>query len=98
MTVLKAAGSSLDSVVGCGVFVKNMDDFVAMNAVYEKIFGPHPPARTTIEAARLPKDSLVEIEKSGRPEREMPRMKTGDCRGESDLSRRLLSAAHPGLA
>jgi 2-iminobutanoate/2-iminopropanoate deaminase len=41
-TVLKAAGSSLDSVVRCGVFLKNMDDFAAMNAVYEKIFGPHP--------------------------------------------------------
>jgi len=60
-----------------------------MNAVYEMIFGPHPPARTTVEAAHLPKDSLVEIdaialdrEKSGRPEREVPRMKTqGDCRG-----------------
>jgi 2-iminobutanoate/2-iminopropanoate deaminase len=35
-----------------------MGDFAAMNGVYEKIFGPHPPARTTIEAARLPKDSL----------------------------------------
>ena len=61
-TVLKAAGSSLDSVVRCRVFLKNVDDFAAMNAVYEKIFGPHPPARTTIEAARLPKDSLVEID------------------------------------
>ena len=39
-----------------------MDDFAAMNAVYEKIFVPHPPPRTTIEAARLPKDSLVEID------------------------------------
>jgi len=61
-TVLKAAGSSLDRVVRCGVFLKNMDDFSAMNAVYEKVFGPDPPARTTIEAARLPKGSLVEIE------------------------------------
>ena len=61
-TILKAAGSSLDKVVRCGVFLKNMDDFAAMNAVYEKIFGPHPPARTTVEAARLPKDSLVEID------------------------------------
>jgi enamine deaminase RidA (YjgF/YER057c/UK114 family) len=40
----------------------SMFDFAAMNAVYEKIFGPHPPARTTIEAARLPKDSLAEID------------------------------------
>jgi 2-iminobutanoate/2-iminopropanoate deaminase len=88
VAVLKAAGSSLDSVVRCGVSLKNMDDFAAMNAVYDKIFGPHPPARTTVEAARLPKDSPVEIdaialeyEKSSRPERELPRMKTGDCRG-----------------
>ena len=44
------------------VFLKNMGGFAAMNAVYEKIFGPHPPARTTIEAARLPKDSLAEID------------------------------------
>jgi 2-iminobutanoate/2-iminopropanoate deaminase len=61
-TVLKAAGSSLDSVVRCGGFLKNMDVFAAMNAVYGKIFGPHPPARTTVEAARLPKDTLVEID------------------------------------
>ena len=61
-TVLKAAGSSLDSVMRCGVFLKNMGDFAAMNAVDEKVFGPDPPARTTIEAARLPKGSLVEIE------------------------------------
>jgi 2-iminobutanoate/2-iminopropanoate deaminase len=54
-TVLKAAGSSLDSVVRCGVFLKNVDDFAAMNAVYEKIFGPHPPARTTIERPVYPK-------------------------------------------
>ena len=39
-----------------------MGDFEAMNEVYGKIFGPHPPARTTVEAARLPKDSLVEID------------------------------------
>jgi 2-iminobutanoate/2-iminopropanoate deaminase len=60
--ILKAAGSSLDKVVRCGVFLKNMDDYVAMNAAYGKIFGPQPPARTTTEAARLPKDSLVEID------------------------------------
>jgi 2-iminobutanoate/2-iminopropanoate deaminase len=39
-----------------------MDDFAAMNAVYEKIFGPQPQVRTTIEAARIPKDSPVEID------------------------------------
>jgi 2-iminobutanoate/2-iminopropanoate deaminase len=61
-TILKAAGSGLDKVVRCGVFLKNLSDFEAMNDVYGTIFGPHPPARTTIEAARLPKDSLVEID------------------------------------
>jgi 2-iminobutanoate/2-iminopropanoate deaminase len=59
--ILKAAGS-MDKVIRCGVFLKDVDDFAAMNDVYGKIFGPHPPARTTIEAARLPKDSLVEID------------------------------------
>jgi 2-iminobutanoate/2-iminopropanoate deaminase len=61
-TILKESGSSLDKVVRCGVFLKNMSDFEAMNEAYGKIFGPHPPARTTVEAARLPKDSLVEID------------------------------------
>jgi 2-iminobutanoate/2-iminopropanoate deaminase len=60
--VLKAAGSSLDKVVRCGVFLKDLRDFEAMNDVYAKIFGPRPPARTTVEVARLPKDSLVEID------------------------------------
>jgi len=61
-TILQAAGSSLDKVVRCGVFLKDMSDFEAMNDAYGKVFGPHPPARTTVEVARLPKDSLVEID------------------------------------
>ena len=60
--ILKAAGSTMDKVVRCGVFLKNIGDFEAMNDIYGKIFGPHPPARTTVEVARLPKDSLVEID------------------------------------
>ena len=60
--ILKSAGSTMDKVVRCGVFLKNMGDFEAMNDIYGKIFGPHPPARTTVEVARLPKDSLVEID------------------------------------
>src|SRR5262249_6585654 len=60
--VLQAAVCSLDKVVRCGVFLKDIRDFEAMNDVYAKIFGPHPPARTTVEVARLPKDSLVEID------------------------------------
>jgi 2-iminobutanoate/2-iminopropanoate deaminase len=60
--VLRNAGLSLQNVVKTSVFLKNMDDFAAMNAVYAEVFGPHRPARTTVEAARLPKDALVEID------------------------------------
>ena len=60
--ILEAAGSNLNKVVRCGVFLKNMSDFEAMNDVYGAIFGPHRPARTTVGAASLPKDSLVEID------------------------------------
>jgi 2-iminobutanoate/2-iminopropanoate deaminase len=48
--------------VRCGVFLKDMNDFAAMNEVYARYFPGTPPARTTIEAARLPKDILVEID------------------------------------
>lgn len=60
--LLEAAGSSLDRVVRCTVYLKNMDDFAAMNAVYEKYLGGAAPARSTVEVARLPKDLLVEID------------------------------------
>ena len=60
--VLQAAGTSLDKAVRCTVFLKNMGDFAAMNEVYGRYFGQAPPARTTVEAARLPKDVLVEID------------------------------------
>jgi 2-iminobutanoate/2-iminopropanoate deaminase len=60
--VLKAAGTSLDKAVRCTVFLKNMGDFAAMNEVYGRYFGQAPPTRTTVEAARLPKDVLVEID------------------------------------
>jgi 2-iminobutanoate/2-iminopropanoate deaminase len=60
--ILKAAGSSMEKVVRCGVFLKNMNDFAKMNAVYGQHFTEPYPARTTIEAARLPKDVLVEID------------------------------------
>jgi 2-iminobutanoate/2-iminopropanoate deaminase len=49
-------------IVRCGVFLKDMDDFAAMNAVYAKFFPSEPPARSTVEVARLPKDCLVEID------------------------------------
>ena len=60
--ILKAAGSSLDRVVKAGVFLKNMSDFAAMNGVYGRYFTQNPPARSTVEVARLPKDVLVEID------------------------------------
>lgn len=60
--ILEAAGSGLDKVVKSGVFLKNMNDFAAMNAVYGEYFPAQPPARATVEVARLPKDVLVEID------------------------------------
>jgi 2-iminobutanoate/2-iminopropanoate deaminase len=63
--VLEAAGSSLAKTVKATVYLKDMNDFAAMNAVYATYLAPSggvPPARTTIQAARLPKDALVEIE------------------------------------
>lgn len=63
--VLEAAGSSLSQAVKATVFLKDMNDFAAMNAVYQRYLAPEgsaPPARTTIQAARLPNDILVEIE------------------------------------
>lgn len=61
--ILEAAGSSLDKIVKATVFLKNMNDFAAMNTVYKEfISAENAPARSTIEVARLPKDVLVEIE------------------------------------
>ena len=63
-SILEAAGSSLDRVVKCGVFLQDMADFQAMNTVYAEFFPPdkNPPARTTVQAARLPLGALVEID------------------------------------
>ena len=63
--VLAAAGTDFSKVVKTIVFLKDMNDFAAMNAVYGKYLAPEgvvPPARSTVEVARLPKDALVEIE------------------------------------
>ena len=60
--ILEAAGSGLGKVVRCTVFLKSMNDFTAMNQVYGKYFSSAPPARSTVEVARLPKDLLVEID------------------------------------
>jgi 2-iminobutanoate/2-iminopropanoate deaminase len=60
--VLQASGSSLEKVVRCTVFLKNIADFAAMNEIYGRHFKQSPPARSTVEVARLPKDALVEID------------------------------------
>jgi len=60
--VLEAAGSSLGQTVKTTVFLANMDDFAAMNAVYQEFFPTSPPARSAVQVSRLPKDALVEIE------------------------------------
>ena len=60
--VLDAAGASLGSVVKTTVFLQDLGDFAAMNAVYAEAFSNAPPARSTVQVARLPRDVLVEIE------------------------------------
>ena len=60
--VLEKAGSSLAKVVKTTVFIKDMNDFAALNKVYAELFGDTKPARSCVEVARLPKDVLVEIE------------------------------------
>jgi 2-iminobutanoate/2-iminopropanoate deaminase len=60
--ILEAAGAPLNHVVKTTVYLKDMNDFTAMNEVYARYFTAAPPARSTIQAARLPKDALVEID------------------------------------
>jgi 2-iminobutanoate/2-iminopropanoate deaminase len=60
--ILEASGVSFHHVVKTTVFLKDMNDFAAMNEVYARYFSAAPPARSTVQAARLPKDALVEIE------------------------------------
>lgn len=61
--ILVAGGSSLQHVLRCGVFLTDMRDFPRMNAVYERVFGGHRPARTTVQVAALPEAGLmVEID------------------------------------
>ena len=59
--IIDAAGMSLQDVVKCTCFLKDMNDFARFNAVYEKYFGQSLPARETVEVARLPKDVMVEV-------------------------------------
>ncbi|MCZ8523710.1 RidA family protein [Paenibacillus caseinilyticus] len=60
--VLEAAGTDFSQVVKATVFIKDMNQFAAINAIYASYFGDHKPARSTVEVARLPKDVFVEIE------------------------------------
>jgi 2-iminobutanoate/2-iminopropanoate deaminase len=62
LAVLKASDSSQELVLKTTVFLKNMDDFAAMNKIYAEVFGVSLPARSTVEVARLPRNALVEIE------------------------------------
>jgi 2-iminobutanoate/2-iminopropanoate deaminase len=60
--ILEAGGSSLDQAVKATVYLKDMNDFAAMNEVYGRYFAKNPPSRSTVEAARLPRDVRVEID------------------------------------
>ena len=60
--ILEAAGTSLDNLVKTTVFLQNLDDFAGMNEIYSKHVGDRPPARSTVEVAKLPSGALVEIE------------------------------------
>ncbi len=60
--ILEEAGSSLDKVIKCTVYLDDINDFKAMNEVYEEFFKDHKPARSAIEIAKLPLDGVVEIE------------------------------------
>jgi 2-iminobutanoate/2-iminopropanoate deaminase len=60
--VFEAAGLGMNQVIKTTVFLADMDDFTAMNEVYGRFFGEDPPARATVQAARLPRDARIEIE------------------------------------
>jgi 2-iminobutanoate/2-iminopropanoate deaminase len=60
--LLEASGASLDTALKTTVFLKDMDDFAQMNQIYESYFSNHAPARSTVQAAKLPRDVRVEID------------------------------------
>ena len=62
LAVLAEAGATAENIIKTTVFLKNMDDFAAMNGVYASFFAADPPARSAVEVARLPKDCPIEIE------------------------------------
>lgn len=61
-TILTEAGYTLENVVKCGIFLADMNDFSAVNAVYGEYFSAHKPARACVQVARLPRDAKIEIE------------------------------------
>jgi 2-iminobutanoate/2-iminopropanoate deaminase len=75
--VFEAAGLTMNHIVKTTVFLADMDDFTAMNEVYGRFFGVEPPARATVQAARLPRDARVEIEAIASISAE-PRSKSGE--------------------
>jgi 2-iminobutanoate/2-iminopropanoate deaminase len=60
--IIEAAGSTLEKVVKCTVYLQNMNDFVVMNGIYETYFQNNPPARVCVEVAKMAKNALVEID------------------------------------
>ena len=62
LEIIKAGGGCLESIAKVNVFVKDMNDFEAINGVYAEFFGDHKPARALVQVAKLPKDALIEIE------------------------------------
>ena len=62
LEILRAAGLDRSNLVKTTVYLRNMDDFAAVNDVYAAVFGKNPPARACVEVSRLPKDALIEIE------------------------------------
>lgn len=62
LEIVKSGGGSLESIAKVNVFVKDMNDFEAINGVYTEFFGDHKPARALVQVAKLPKDALIEIE------------------------------------
>jgi 2-iminobutanoate/2-iminopropanoate deaminase len=60
--IIEAAGTTMDNVVKCTVYIQNMSDFVAMNQVYSTYFSDNPPARACVEVSKMAKNALVEID------------------------------------
>jgi 2-iminobutanoate/2-iminopropanoate deaminase len=60
-SLVKESGMSIDNIVKCSIFLKNMDDFAKMNVIYAEYFQNNPPARETVQVAKLPMDVMIEI-------------------------------------